>query len=61
MIIILTFYYKEEDGLVREQDSNGDTGLYNVFASWKYRLTEDFTAISGLHMMGTELNENICN
>lgn len=52
-------FYEEEDGLVREQDSNGDTGLYNVFASWKYRLTEDFTAITGMHAMATELNEKI--
>lgn len=52
-------YYEEEDGLVREQDSNGDTGLYSIFASWKYRLTEDFTAITGVHAIGTELNDNI--
>lgn len=52
-------YDQDVDGLVREQDSNGDTGLYNIFASWKYRLTENFTAISGLHTMGTELNDNI--
>ncbi len=52
-------YYKEERGLVREQDSNGNSGLYNAFASWKYRLTEDFTAIGGIHFMGTELNDNI--
>ncbi|MCG8306124.1 MAG: TonB-dependent receptor [Cytophagales bacterium] len=52
-------YYKEEGGLVREQDSKGDTGLYNVFASWKYRLFEEFTAISGLHVMGTGLNSNL--
>ena len=52
-------YYKEEGGLIREQDSNGDTGLFNVFANWKYRLSEEFTAISGLHVMGTELNSNL--
>ena len=52
-------YYEEEDGLVREQDSNGNTGLFNVFASWKYRLTEDFTAIAGVHAMVTELNDNV--
>ena len=51
-------YYKEENELVREQDTKGNTGLYNVFASWKYRVTEDLTAISGLHVMGTELNSN---
>ena len=50
---------EDVDELVREQDSNGDTGLFNVFASWKYRFTEDFTAITGLHAMGTELNDNI--
>ena len=52
-------YYKEEGELVREQDSDGDTGLYHAFASWKYRLTDDFTAITGAHFMGTELNSNI--
>jgi hypothetical protein len=52
-------YYKEEAGLVREQDSDGNTGLYHGFASWKYRLTEDFTAITGVHFMGTEINDNI--
>jgi hypothetical protein len=52
-------YYKEEGGLVREQDSSGDTGLVNVFASYKYRLSEDFTAVTGLHAMATELNKNV--
>lgn len=52
-------YYEEDDGLRREQDSKGNTGLYNVFASWKYRLTPEFTMISGAHFMGTELNNNV--
>jgi len=51
-------FYKEEDGLVREQDANGNTGLYHAFGSWKYRLTEEFTAIAGIHFLGTELNKN---
>lgn len=52
-------YYSEEDALVREQDSDGNTGLFHGFASWKYRLNEQFTAISGVHIMGTEINEKI--
>jgi len=52
-------YYKEKDGLVREQDSDGNTGLYHAFASWKYRLTDNVTAISGAHFIGTEINNNI--
>lgn len=52
-------YYEEEDALVREQDSDGNTGLYHGFASWKYRITEDLTAISGVHLMGTEINNKL--
>ncbi len=52
-------YYEDQGELVREQDSKGNTGLYHGFASWKYRLTEDFTAISGVHFIGTEMNDNI--
>lgn len=52
-------YYEEEGNLIREQDSDGNTGLYHAFASWKYRLTEDFTAITGAHFIGTELNDNM--
>lgn len=52
-------YYEEEEELVREQDSDGNTGLYHAFASWKYRLTDDLTAITGAHFMGTELNRNV--
>jgi len=52
-------YYKEEDGLVREQDSDGNTGLYHAFASWKYRLTDNVTAISGAHFIGTEINNKM--
>ena len=51
-------YHKDVDGLIREQDSKGETGLFNAFATWKYRLTENFTAISGVHFMATELNDN---
>lgn len=52
--------YDEEEGrLVNEQESDGNTGLYHAFASWKYRLTEDFTAITGAHFIGTELNNNV--
>ncbi len=52
-------YYEEEGKLVMEQDSEGNTGLYHAFASWKYRLTEDFTAITGAHFISTELNDNV--
>jgi len=50
-------FHEEEDALVREQDSKGNTGLYHGFASWKYRITEDLTAVSGMHLMGTEINQ----
>jgi len=52
-------FYEEEDALKREQDSDGNTGLYHGFASWKYRITEDLTAVSGVHVMGTEINNNL--
>ncbi len=52
-------YFKEEGGLVREQDSDGNTGLYHGFASWKYRINEDLTAVTGVHMLGTEINNKI--
>jgi hypothetical protein len=56
----LSYVHDEDvDQLVKEQGSDGNTGLFHAFASWKYRLTEDFTAISGAHFIGTELNSNV--
>ncbi len=52
-------YHNDVDSLLREQDSNGETGLFHTFASWKYRITENFTAISGVHFMATKLNNSI--
>lgn len=52
--------YHEEDGsLVSEQDSNGNTGLFHFFTSWRSRFSENITAITGLHLMHSEINKNL--
>jgi hypothetical protein len=47
------------EGLVREQDSNGDTGLFHMFASGRSRFSENLTAIAGVHLMRSEANKNV--
>lgn len=57
------FYYEEgyenEDGtLVRETDSKGNADMTQSFLSWRYRITNDLTLVSGVHHTHYFLNNN---
>ena len=41
---------------VRELEDNGHADLFQGYASWKYRMSEKVTAVSGLHYMHFNLN-----
>jgi len=49
---------KEQDKIVTELNENGNTGLMQAFGSWKWRITNDLTLVSGLHYMQTTLNDS---
>lgn len=51
-----TFNY-DLDVLETALDDNGASNTIQTFASWKYRMGEDLTLISGLHYMYFTLNE----
>ena len=51
--------YADEDGVMtRFTDSKGDAGMLQSFLSWKYRITNDLTLVSGLHHTHFFLNDN---
>lgn len=50
-------YYDEDfDRLQPLLNNKGDAGMLQAFASWKYRITEKLTMVSGLHYMQLLLN-----
>lgn len=48
----------EVDRLLNELSEKGNSATYQAFASWKYRISEDLTMISGLHYLQFALNNN---
>ena len=51
--------YDDEDGnLKRFTNSSGQTDMIQTFLSWKYRLSNDITFVSGLHHTHYLLNDN---
>ena len=48
----------EQDQLVNELSDEGGSSTLQAFASWKYRLSDDLTFISGLHYIRFSLNGN---
>ena len=38
--------------------ANGNSGMYQAFANWKYRISNDFTLVSGVHYTQLALNNN---
>ncbi len=46
----------ETNRIEREVDSKGKTGVYNAYASWKYRINTDLTFVGGMNIMGSEMN-----
>lgn len=48
----------ERDQLMNELSEKGNSSTYQAFASWKYRVSENLTMISGLHYLQFALNNN---
>ncbi|WP_276371320.1 TonB-dependent receptor [Chryseolinea sp. H1M3-3] len=48
----------ERDLLENQLSEKGNSNTYQAFASWKYRMSEEFTMISGLHYIHFALNKN---
>lgn len=48
----------EDEVLVREIDSKGNTGLVQAYVNWKYRATEQLTFIAGAHYLYFQYNNN---
>ncbi|UCH13011.1 MAG: TonB-dependent receptor, partial [Bacteroidales bacterium] len=46
------------DRLVRELDTDGNAGLIQSYASWKHRVNDDLTLVSGVHYTNFLLNNN---
>lgn len=61
---INTFSFKtksfehEAKEMITTIDKSGHAGLMQSFASWKFRITEDLTLVSGLHSMHFLLNHS---
>ncbi len=48
----------ERDQLLNELSDNGSSSTLQAFASWKHRMNDDLTFISGLHYLRFSLNGN---
>lgn len=48
----------DKDALVNQLSQNGSSSTMQAYASWKYRLSEDFTMVGGLHYLQFALNNN---
>jgi hypothetical protein len=48
----------ERDVLENQLSEKGNSSTYQGFASWKYRMSEDITMITGLHYIHFALNNN---
>lgn len=52
--------YDDEDGVMtRTTDSKGNTDMFQSFLSWRYRVTNDLTFVSGVHHTHYFLNDNM--
>ncbi len=49
----------ERDELINELSDDGDAGVVQAFASWKYRVREDLTLVNGVHYLHFALNNNV--
>lgn len=50
------YYDEPTQQFVVNQDNKGNAGLYQVFASWRWRLTEKLTLVNGIHSQRSSLN-----
>lgn len=48
----------DRDALINQLSESGTSSTLQAYASWKYRLTEDFTMVGGLHYIRFTLNSN---
>jgi hypothetical protein len=53
------YFDKEAEELVIDQDIKGDAGHYQGFISWKYRSSEKVSFVSGIHVHGATLNNDL--
>ena len=59
MFDLFTDYYdREQSSMVREVDQNGNTSYWQAFCNWRYRITEDLSLNTGLHLLYFNLNGN---
>ncbi len=54
-----TYFDKETDGFVTDQDMNGEADHYQGFLSWKYRPWENLSVVSGVHLQKISMNEDV--
>ena len=54
-----TYFDEAESRFITDQNMNGDAGHYQGFVSWKYRPVEKLSLVSGFHMHGTTLNDEL--
>jgi hypothetical protein len=53
------YFDEETDQFVSDQDMKGDADHYQGFVSWKYRLWEDVSLVSGVHIQNVSMNDAI--
>src|SRR5690554_2165860 len=53
------YFDKETEQFVTDQGTKGDAGYYQGFISWKYRPLEKVSFVSGVHVHGTTLNNDL--
>lgn len=51
-------YFVNDEKWKKNIDLNNDAGLFESFASWKYRITHDLTFVGGLHYTNFLLNNS---
>lgn len=51
-------YINRWDRMITQLDASGNTGLIQAYTSWKHRLNENLTVISGVHYTHMVLNDN---
>jgi len=50
------YYQKDQDRLIVEQDETGNSGLFQLFGNWKYRISDNLTFVGGIHYLNNRLN-----
>src|SRR5690606_26076157 len=53
------YFDKEVDEFVTDQKIAGDAGHFQGFISWKYRHSDKLSFVSGIHLHGASLNNDL--